>query len=574
VAVAFLASLFSCERTGPNLESELPSQGSTLLQRNANVRTGASLTLEEEEVEHLPLCDPLIVDESCQQVNGIAEGASPSSVTWALLADVLSTSSLEEAREAMALPSDAAVGCMELCKAAVRYVRSSGGVLPPSSNVACRTVHGNTTCDVEADPGVLARKFGSIADMELPDHGPLTAVTDETDAGSESGGRAFLYQEVAGHTSRGALSALLQRGRGDAGNATPSGEVLAYSVWEAVERIANLFCVYPSTGKDVDVFEPSEPVLLQAGTTSADATVAYRASEARAWLATILRNVNGNQEAAAQRQWFGGAGNMNAEQVRQYILRTFNFINREFAQGFYFVIPADNAKSSVCNQGAVAYVWKYQVGTGYRETTGPRCSSRDNPRTKNCALDEYGKYYVYLCNAFLSSPQDYQVGVLIHEAAHHAGPTDITYDQNQMQRESQSRQLENAANYQYFAQTVAEGGCSDTDGNCRYYTSYCDQQNIKDVCKQTCGLCNSGGGGGGGGGGTCSDEDGNCRFYTSYCNTDNIKAVCKKTCGLCGSGGSGGCADTYGSCQWYRDNNYCGTANVLAQCKRTCGACR
>jgi len=531
VAVAFLASLFSCERTGPNLESELPSQGSTLLQRNANVRTGASLTLEEEEVEHLPLCDPLIVDESCQQVNGIAEGASPSSVTWALLADVLSTSSLEEAREAMALPSDAAVGCMELCKAAVRYVRSSGGVLPPSSNVACRTVHGNTTCDVEADPGVLARKFGSIADMELPDHGPLTAVTDETDAGSESGGRAFLYQEVAGHTSRGALSALLQRGRGDAGNATPSGEVLAYSVWEAVERIANLFCVYPSTGKDVDVFEPSEPVLLQAGTTSADATVAYRASEARAWLATILRNVNGNQEAAAQRQWFGGAGNMNAEQVRQYILRTFNFINREFAQGFYFVIPADNAKSSVCNQGAVAYVWKYQVGTGYRETTGPRCSSRDNPRTKNCALDEYGKYYVYLCNAFLSSPQDYQVGVLIHEAAHHAGPTDITYDQNQMQRESQSRQLGNAASFQYFAQTVAKGG------------------------------------------GACSDTDGNCRHYTSYCNTDNIKAVCKKTCGLCGSGG-GGCADTYGSCQWYRDNNYCGTASVLAQCKRTCGACR
>jgi len=470
------------------------------------------------------------VDESCQQVNGIAEGASPTSVTWALLADMLSASSLEEARDAMALPSDAAVGCMELCNAAVQYVRSTGGVLPPSSNVACRTVHGNTTCDVEADPGVLARKFGSIADMELPDHGPLTAVTDETDAGSESGGRAFLYQEVAGHTSRGALSAaLLQRGRGDAGNATPSGEVLTYSVWEAVERIANLFCVYPSTGKDVDVFEPSEPVLLEVGTTSADATVAYRASEARAWLATILRNVNGNQEAAAQRQWFGGAGNMNAEQVRQRILRTFNFINREFAQGFYFVIPADNAKSSVCNQGAVAYVWKYQQGTGYRETTGPRCSSRDNPRTKTCALDEYGKYYVYLCNAFLSSPQDYQVGVLIHEAAHHSGPTDVTYDQNQMQRESQSRQLGNAANYQYFAQTVAKGACSDTDGNCRH--------------------------------------------YTSYCNTDNIKAVCKKTCGLCG-GGSGGCADTYGSCQWYRDNNYCGTASVLAQCKRTCGACR
>merc|ERR1719356_17439 len=99
---------------------------------------------------------------------------------------MLSTSSLEAAREAMGLPSDADVGCMELCNAAVQYVRSTGGVLPPFSNVACRTVHGNTACDVEADPGVLARKFGSIADMELPDDGPVTAVSDETGAGSDN----------------------------------------------------------------------------------------------------------------------------------------------------------------------------------------------------------------------------------------------------------------------------------------------------------------------------------------------------------------------------------------------------
>merc|ERR1740129_526333 len=264
--------------------------------------------------------------------------------------------------------------------------------------------------------------------------------------------------------------------------------------------------------------------------TSADATVSYRASEARAWLGTILRNVNGNQEAAAQRQWFGGAGNLNAEQVRQYILRTFNFINREFAQGFYFVIPADSAKSSVCNQGAVAYVWKYQVGTGYRETTGPRCSSRDNPRTKNCALDEYGKYYVYLCNSFLSSPEDYQVGVLIHEAAHHSGPTDVTYDRNQMQRESQSRQLDNAANYQYFGQTVAQGACADKDVHCRNH-------------------------------------------YSIYCNEAKFKDLCPQTCGLCGTGGSS-CADTYFDCRYYQENGFCNTESVFAQCKRSCGGCR
>merc|ERR1712176_664780 len=78
------------------------------------------------------------------------------------------------------------------------------------------------------------------------------------------------------------------------------------------------------------------------------------------------------------------------------------------------------------------------------------------------------------------------------------------------------------------------GGCADQDGNCRYYTSYCNTDNVKKVCKKTCGLCGGGSAQpGSGGSGGCADQDGNCRYYTSYCNTDNVKKVCKKTCGLC-----------------------------------------
>merc|ERR1712051_1128719 len=65
-----------------------------------------------------------------------------------------------------------------------------------------------------------------------------------------------------------------------------------------------------------------------------------------------------------------------------------------------------------------------------------------------------------------------------------------------------------------------EPTCADEDGNCRFYTSYCNAENVKAVCKKTCGLC-------------CVDEDVNCRFYTRYCKAENVKAVCKKTCGLC-----------------------------------------
>lgn len=205
---------------------------------------------------HLSLCDPLIVDETCRNVNGVGDGPSPTSVTWALLSDMLSTTSLQVAREAMQLPLDeSAVGCKELCTAALQYVRRSGGILPPFSNVACRSVHGNTTCDVEADPDVLVRKLGSMDEFKIPDHGPLTAVSDETD----SDGHAFLYQREIGHTSRGGMpAALLQRGVGAASNASFGGELLQYGAWEAVERIANLFCVYPSYGKEVDVLCPAK----------------------------------------------------------------------------------------------------------------------------------------------------------------------------------------------------------------------------------------------------------------------------------------------------------------------------
>merc|ERR1712137_1292396 len=226
----------------------------------------------------------------------------------------------------------------------------------------------------------------------------------------------------------------------------------------------------------------------------------------------------------------------NTEQVRQRIIQTFNFINREFAQGFYIITNAENAKQSACPGGAIAYVWRAsaQKTTGYRETTGPRCNAGTNPRTTNCGLDQNGKYYMYLCASYMRQSDDYKVNVLIHEAAHHAGPNDVTYDQAAMQRNYQQDQLMNAANYQFFAQTVVHGGCEDEDANCHHYASYCSQNNIKAKCKRTCGLCTNAGGGGGG----------------------------------------GSCADTYGSCKWYKDNNYCSQANVRNQCQRTCGACR
>lgn len=286
---------------------------------------------------------------------------------------------------------------------------------------------------------------------------------------------------------------------------------------------------------------------------------------------------------------------MSTAQVKQRILQTMNFVDREFVQGFHFVYPADSARSSACASGAVAYVWRasYTATTGYQETTGPKCSSGANAFTTNCGLDQSGKYYVYLCSVWMQQSEEYQTGVLVHEAAHHAGPNDVTGSLVAMQGNSQYDQLTNAANYENFAKTVVSGGCEDEDANCPHYASYCSSENIKATCKRTCGQCSadtSGGSAGGGaqGGTSCADQDVNCRYYTSYCSTENIKASCKQTCGLCdstsgssdapSSGSSGGtsqagteCTDLDGNCRYY--TSYCDRDNVKTQCRKTCGLC-
>jgi len=419
------------------------------------------------------------------------------------------------------------------------------------------------------DPEELAQKLGSVVDDALPDAGPMSAPADDavdvsTGAGS---GEVRLWQLASDTASRGSLSALLMRRasadihaasdwqsaqRAGGGATTPKG-LLHYSTWEAVERIANLFCVYPSLGQDLLVSWPeaeevkanmassiAQPMLLQDGVASGGAveqTIATRETQSKAWLATILRELAGQNAADLRRVWFGGAGYLSEEEVRQRVLRTMNFVERELSQGMRFVYPADGAQSSPCNGGAIAYVWRASARptTGYEETQGPRCRSTDNAFTKNCGLDEYGRYYMYLCRVWERATEDYQISTFVHEAAHHAGPNDVTNNKEQMKRNSQTNQLMNAANYQHFAQDVVQTaqGCMDLDGACQYY---------KD---------------------------------NGYCGTSqNVKERCQRTCGFCGSQpAQPTCFDTYGSCQYYKDNGLCTGANVRAQCKRTCGLC-
>jgi hypothetical protein len=392
------------ERGALNLESHQLSKDSLLLQTRAQPEGDRIMQDASKPKQHLPLCDPLVVEQTCRKLGG----HEVTKLRWSLLAEMFSTLSMGVARSALGFSKRRRrVSCAELCTAAVQYVRGSGGILPPSSNVACRTVGHSTTCDVDVDPEELARKLGIPGDLEFPDDGPqiVPGTRNETAIGRNGTSKLHPQQISAQNHSRGGIGALVRRGvksvmsasfkRRQAWRAHRSAGLdkhpLRYSTWQAIERIANLFCIYPSNGQSILVSTPEDeanestlgggvnvtqpPSWLQrsrdgdSAATLAQGIIATRQAQAKAWLATILREFAGQRTLAFRRKWFGGGGSKSEAEVRYRVLRTMNFIEEELSQGMRYVYPADQVTSTLyCKGSFIAYVWVwYGEGKGEYE---------------------------------------------------------------------------------------------------------------------------------------------------------------------------------------------------------------
>lgn len=124
-------------------------------------------------------------------------------------------------------------------------------------------------------------------------------------------------------------------------------------------------------------------------------------------------------------------------------------------------------------------------------------------------MDGEGNLFVYLCRRWHDKLDDTsKISALVHEAAHHAGPGDITYNRDDMKALPQSEQLNNAASYQNFAEDVATSawGCAQAESitdlpfecepapcRCPTFVSLCDDATwgaqIRKRCPATCGEC-------------------------------------------------------------------------------------
>jgi len=295
-------------------------------------------------------------------------------------------------------------------------------------------------------------------------------------------------------------------------------------MWEAVERVCFLFRIFPSSGEDLPISagpgSRSGDVQAALGDDIATATASTAAEEiavsdlrAKAWVSAVIAQLDSNTTGDFQAKWFGGSGSLSDDQVRERISLTMNFIERELTDGLRYVYPADVALQSQCTSSGVdAYIWKFASDAeGYAETQGPLCDSTDDGLTKQCGVDEAGRYYVYLCTSWYNSlNQNERSSALITQAVKHAGPGDKTQDISTMQQMSQADQLNNAANYQNFALDVAQAawGCPDnatvtglpfTCGaspcTCAAFADMCDHWqhggSVRAQCPATCGECSA-----------------------------------------------------------------------------------
>eukprot|EP00928_Gymnodinium_smaydae_P089836 TRINITY_DN7372_c0_g4_i2.p1 TRINITY_DN7372_c0_g4~~TRINITY_DN7372_c0_g4_i2.p1 ORF type:complete len:747 (-),score=56.30 TRINITY_DN7372_c0_g4_i2:81-2321(-) len=455
------------------------------------------------ESDRLQVCHQSIVKETCQNWNGELE-VDPSngttSVTLDALSDLLSTNKhdMKNVWNALGLTADQQeVSCQSLCDKLVTYVEAVGGVLPPSSDTVCITIAGTTSCDTYVDPIQLVTDMDSLDIETHPiDQGPLLADSDDNSS-DESLGASEAAPALVG--ARFGNSYVTQ-----AQNSNVTS--IIYSVWDAVESIAEQFRFYPSSGSDNIVLhgppDDNDSAFLDVSASgfvnrSVVSTQKLNTNFARAktWVSRVRAVMHAQQAASVRARYFGGNPRVRSDEaVRKRLISTFNFVGLELRQGVHFVYPADSAHKSPC-AAASAYVWRQRRSAlDYIQNDGPRCSPHDDPKTKNCGVDTSGKYYVYLCSNLFGSSDTYFTGVLIHELVHHTGPGDHIMSDQAAKVLSQTKQLDNAANYQYFARDIfaGGGGCVDTDPNCaQHYRQYCStQEHIRKICRSTCGLCN------------------------------------------------------------------------------------
>jgi len=299
------------------------------------------------------------------------------------------------------------IECMPLCKTIVDFVKQTS-VLPPKSDIGCYTVMDETFCDLDVRPSVL-KTLGPKSDVDLPDFGD--------DLFLRTSGQ-LVEQE---HSVVEVATAPGMPMDSD----TPLAAGVTYSLWEALERMANLFRIYPDLSAlraEIEHPEASEASedggshsLLQRssqkrmkGMTPDQARLNSQKEEmAKAYMGLVIRAFSAKETQEHMTRWFGRDAFFNP-MVRKEVLRVMNSVNHMISN-VYLVYPG-----TYCHQISnftMAYVFsKGGWCPDDQLTTGKYAC-----RTRNST----NQFVFYLCPYLLTKPAE-TVETLVHEGSHHA----------------------------------------------------------------------------------------------------------------------------------------------------------
>lgn len=365
----------------------------------------------EMELGEFPvLCNSAIVDATCEVLNQKRKnvGAREEYISKEDIATALSKTDTETENfwKSLDLPDDGKCKCMDLCEALTKYIKASH-VLPPRSDLACYTVGSRSFCDADLRAASLP-SVGISKDEDLPD------LHDEEDE------RIHL---------------------------TPNG--IAVTPWHFVERVANLFRIYPAEAAG----ENAEDGLMS----DFEAARAAKKIEkiAQAFVSVAIRDFGQKMTGKQMKLWFGD----NDDAERRMVRATLNSIADVLANAWY-AYPGRDCKN------------RY----GYVKRGGHDCSKVELLRDGSSCATFNGKYVIYLCEGFFKIPHE-QIAVLIHEASHQATAytADVCADKTLpmdskdcpqgrkaygrslckgLARFASDRALRNADNYCYYVQDV------------------------------------------------------------------------------------------------------------------------
>lgn len=404
-----------------------------------------------ENRRHLRICDEVITSHVCSYIGhggrmAISDLAEHVGVAADAMLHIVSFAGAPISAE------DRSVSCHALCGTLVSHCeRYPECNLPAWSDLACYSAEGGVEGDV-AEVDVRPLQLIDLLMAEGPAH---------PDVGRVVRSGPSITPEAAPSCVPGGLGG-------------PAGFT---SCNQVVERLMNMFRVFPVV----------ENRTLAAPITDRARKLASAHAKAKAFLSTALDAIAmterlsgafGDGSGVDMYGWFPIA---NGKQVKA----TLNAAYRDFVVGYHYIFPESEVLDSRCSHNVVAYMVKN--AEGFEPTVGPVCETRSAAFGTPCGLDKHGKKFMYLCDAVWRSSTATLVMTLLHEALHHAGPGDLAWDREHLQK-ADGNQVHNCDNFVNYALEVsgAMWTCLDM-GTCN--ASSCTSNNTAHACKFTCDQC-------------------------------------------------------------------------------------